>query len=77
MKVSIIGCGNLGTSLLDGWLSAGLKAENFFITRRNTDSLSKYAALGVQVSNDNKKAVEFANVVVFGLKPYNLINELQ
>ena len=77
MKVSIIGCGNLGTSLLDGWLSAGLKADNFFITRRNIESLSKYAELGVQVSIDNQKAVEFADIVVFGLKPYNLINELQ
>lgn len=77
MKIAIIGCGNLGTSLLDGWLSAGLKGEDFIITRRNVASLAHYESKGVTVSNDNHKAVEFADMVVFGLKPYNLIKELE
>lgn len=77
MKVAIIGCGNLGTSLLDGWLSAGLNPEDFVITRRNLDSLRVYEEKGVRVTNDNVEAVKFAEMVVFGLKPYNLINELE
>lgn len=77
MKIAIIGCGNLGTSLLDGWLSSGLKGEDFIVTRRNTSSLKHYEDKGVTVTSDNQKAVEFSDMIVFGLKPYNLIKELE
>jgi len=76
-KIAIIGCGNLGLTIAHGLLDDGFQPGNLIATRRNIAVLDDLASKGVQVFSDNAKAVELADVVVLGVKPYNVEPILQ
>ena len=77
-KVAIIGCGNLGIAILEGLLDGGYTApENITATRRNVDSLSTFSDRGVNVTSDNRKAIESASLVLVALKPHNILSILE
>ena len=70
-KIAIIGGGNLGTAIAEGLLSSNfINAPNIIITKRNTDSLKSLQDKNVLVSTDNNQAVEFADVVILAVKPF-------
>lgn len=72
-KIAIIGCGNLGTSIANGLLQMkGFQASNLTLTKRNTLALSEYEAQGVHVHNDNLQAAKYADILILGVKPYNI-----
>lgn len=71
-KIAIVGCGNLGTSILKGLLSNGTPAGNIICTRRNTESLQSFASLGVTVSSSNAEAANFADLIILAVKPFTL-----
>ncbi len=71
-KIAIIGCGNLGLTIANGLLDDGFDARNLIATRRNTASLSGLQAKGVTVIASNAEAAALADVVVLGVKPYNV-----
>lgn len=72
-QIAILGGGNIGTSLARGLVNSGkLKAEDLFITRRNTRPLEKFQAEGYRVSSDNKLAVECSEVLVISVLPQQL-----
>jgi pyrroline-5-carboxylate reductase len=77
-KLAIIGCGNIGLSLLQGLLKDNtIPAGNITVTRRNIDELSYLADSGVTLTSDNIKAVQNSDLVVIAVKPYNIISILQ
>ncbi|NND61689.1 MAG: pyrroline-5-carboxylate reductase [Flavobacteriaceae bacterium] len=77
-KIAIIGCGNLGKSILEGLLKVeGIKASNLTATRRNIESLDKFAHQGVKVTSNNVEAIAGANIIVLGLKPHHILIELE
>ncbi len=72
-KLAIIGGGNLGTAIAKGLLSNGLlEASQIYITRRRTSLLDEFREKGVNVSNDNQLAAKGADVILLGVKPYQL-----
>ncbi|MFT4545261.1 MAG: pyrroline-5-carboxylate reductase [Bacteroidia bacterium] len=71
-KIAIIGCGNLGLTIAHGLLDDGFEAVNLIVTRRNAASLKALADKGVVVTSDNAEAVKTADVVVLGVKPFNV-----
>ncbi len=72
-KLAIIGGGNLGTAIARGVLAKGLlKASQIVITRRRTSLLSEFAEKGVLVTKDNVEAAKDADVILLGVKPYQL-----
>lgn len=72
-KVAIIGCGNLGLSIVQGLLnSKEIAAGDIIATRRNTASLEHLAQAGVEVLSDNVEAVAKADIVIVAVKPYNV-----
>ncbi len=74
VKIAIIGCGNLGTSIANGLLQReGFTAKNLTLTKRNTVSLSEFEARGVHVHTDNETAAKYADIIILGVKPYNVI----
>lgn len=76
-KIAIIGCGNLGTSIASGLLMRGdFDPKNLTLTKRNTANLSEFEAKGVQVHSDNASAAQYADLVLLGVKPYNVTNIL-
>lgn len=73
MKISIIGCGKMGESLLEKLLDKGFKREGVFVTTKRKEHLDalikKY---GVNGSNKNVEAVNFSDIVILSIKPQNL-----
>ncbi|AGA78726.1 pyrroline-5-carboxylate reductase [Echinicola vietnamensis] len=73
LKIAIIGCGNLGLSIVNGLLETeGFEAKNLMVTKRHPENLSHLQSLGVTVTADNKSAAKAADLVILGVKPYNI-----
>lgn len=73
LKIAIIGCGNLGASIASGLLKrADFDPKNLILTKRHTDSLADFAAQGAHVHSDNLLAAKEADLVILGVKPYNI-----
>ncbi|MCS5489709.1 pyrroline-5-carboxylate reductase [Algoriphagus limi] len=72
-KIAVIGCGNLGTAIARGLLSIeGFEAKNLTLTKRNVNSLKEFADKGVTITSNNSQAAEGADIVILGVKPYNV-----
>lgn len=72
-NIAIIGCGNLGKSIAHGLLqNSKFEPSQLILTRRNTASLEEFAKKGVRIYSDNKKATQEADLVILGVKPFNV-----
>ena len=72
-KVAIIGCGNLGKSIVNGLLEGSkFEAQNLIATKRNLDGLKEYEAKGVTITSDNESAIKASAIVVLALKPHQM-----
>lgn len=72
-KVAIIGCGNLGMSIANGLVGrADFDPKNLTLTKRNIESISRFQSKGVQIHSDNLAAAAQADIVILGVKPYNV-----
>ena len=72
-KIAIIGGGNLGTAIAEGLISSGfINADQIIITKRNITTLKSLEEKGVLVSNDNREAVRFADVIILAVKPFQV-----
>ncbi|AWW31949.1 pyrroline-5-carboxylate reductase [Echinicola strongylocentroti] len=73
LKIAIIGCGNLGLSIVNGLLGTeGFDAKNLIVTKRHPENLDYLQPLGVTVSADNMSAARDADLIILGVKPYNI-----
>jgi pyrroline-5-carboxylate reductase len=76
-KVAIIGCGNIGLSLIQGLLKeSNIPAKNIIATRRNINELSSLKEYGVGLTTNNIQAVNKSDLIVIAVKPYNISNLL-
>ena len=76
-KIAIIGCGNLGLSILNGLLKdADIDPNNIVATRRSTEILKAYGDKGVTITSDNILAVKKSDIIILTLKPYNIVSIL-
>ena len=72
-KIAIIGCGNLGTSIANGLLEQpDFSAQNLHITKRNPANLLYLQDKGVRVHSDNMIATKESDIIILGVKPYNV-----
>ncbi len=69
-KISIIGGGNLGQSIINGLLSQGYSPLNLTITRQRIELLSELSYKNVTTTSDNRKAIQNANIVIIAVKPH-------
>ncbi|MBS1640552.1 MAG: pyrroline-5-carboxylate reductase [Bacteroidetes bacterium] len=77
-KITIIGGGNLGTAIAEGLINSGfILPTNITITKRNIETLLPLADKGVNISNDNIKAVQFADYIILAIKPFQAKEVLQ
>lgn len=73
MNIAIIGGGNLGRSVAEGFLKAGIDASRIVVTRRRTQLLDDLAAKGIRIEKDNKLAVAGADLIIVSVKPYQAV----
>lgn len=77
-KIAIIGCGNLGQSILQGLLdNPNVVNENLTVTKRHTESLEHFKENGVTVTSDNRAAVGGSDIILVALKPYKILEILK
>ena len=70
MKIGFIGCGNLGSSLIRGFLRANsLKADEIIASDLDEGKLEELRGLGVEVTSDNKKVAKVSDVIFIAVKP--------
>jgi pyrroline-5-carboxylate reductase len=76
-KVAIIGCGNLGKSILKGLIDDDIfPSKNIIATKRHIGTLDIFKDSGVTITSDNIKAIEQSEVIIVALKPYNILEVL-
>ena len=77
-RIAIIGCGNIGLSLLQGLLKEkSVPAKSITVTRRNIRELAWLEAKGVRLTGDNVVAVRDASLILIAVKPYNITEVLE
>ena len=80
-KITIIGGGNLGSSIAEGLLAANFTiAQNITITKRNLTTLKDLKEKGIQISSDNVESIKNAEYIVLAVKPYQIkeiLNDLK
>ncbi len=73
-KLAIIGGGTIGMSIA---IPLSQNGYSVTVTRRNTDKIRELKDYGIEISNDNSKAVEKSDIIIFALKPYDIIPEME
>lgn len=77
-RIAIIGGGNLGVAIAEGLIDSGFsKPADILVTRRNIKVLQPLKEKGVQISDDNKEAVAFANLLILAVKPFQVTDILE
>ena len=71
-KIGIIGCGNLGLSLLKGIRMKEPKTI-LYGSKRNIESLKGLEDSVTFITSNNKVVIEECDVIILALKPYNTI----
>lgn len=70
-KIAIIGGGNLGSAIAEGLLiSKFCKPSEITITKRNVSTLRSLKDSGVEITDDNLRAVKNSDVVLLAVKPF-------
>ncbi len=74
-KISIIGCGNIGTAIANGLVkSKKYKYSEIILTKRKEKDLEELKSLGFSTTTDNKKAVNESDIVILAVTPQQLNN---
>ena len=72
-SVAILGAGNLGRALADGWTARGTYKHGCVrLTRRRPEKLFEMAELGHPVTADNVEAVRQSDLVVIAVQPQQI-----
>ncbi len=71
MKLTFIGCGNMGQAILKGILeSQKLSKDDIMATARSRETLGKLKeTFGVATSESNKEAASWGDIIILAVKP--------
>ena len=70
-RVSVIGAGEMGRTLIGGWIETGVvDPASIFATAAHEPRIARVAeSFGVQGAVDNRRAAEFGDIVLLAVKP--------
>ena len=80
MKISVIGVGAMGGSLVEGLLKSVFNAVDITVADPYQPSLDKFEKMGVSVTTNNAVAAGKSDVVIVVVKPWlvqGVINEIK
>lgn len=75
MTIGIVGCGNLGLSLLKGIRNQDQEVR-IFASKRDTSSLLDLNSPNTIITSSNEELVRSSDLIIITLKPYNVISFL-
>ncbi len=77
-RITFIGCGNMGRSLIGGLIANGLSVNSITGTDVNAEQRQTTASqFNIEVLEDNQQAIKDADVVVLAVKPQSMQETLQ
>lgn len=72
-NIAILGCGNLGLSLVNGLLkNEKFSPARLSVSKRNTAPIEYLAEKGVRIYSKNTEAISGARILVLAVKPYDV-----
>ena len=75
LQVAVIGAGNMGGPVVRTMLEAGVSPQRLRIANSSTASSERAASeLGASAASTRSEALEGADVVVLGVKPYQILD---
>lgn len=76
-KIGFFGAGNMAEALCRGLLSAGVPAKELFASDLAEDRRAYFKKeLGVRTTNDSRKVLARSDIVIFAVKPQNMMELL-
>ena len=73
LRISILGAGNLGSSIANGLNESGIfKAENITLTRRKLQKLEPMKEKGFLLTSNNCEAVDNSDVIIVSVEPQHI-----
>ncbi len=75
--ISILGAGNLGSSILRGLIKSKHPAEKLTVTRRRVHLLDEFIDQQIEVTDDNLLAVKKAGIIIIAVKPHQVFHLLE
>lgn len=72
MKTGIIGCGNLGTSILEG-IVFNYPEKQLIASKRNPEKLAHLQSETVTITQDNVHLLKECSILILTLKPYTIL----
>jgi len=77
-RITFIGCGNMGRSLIGGLIANGLPVNSITGTDLNAEQRQSTASqYNIEVLEDNQQAIKDADVVVIAVKPQSMEDTLK
>lgn len=73
-RLAIIGGGTIGMAIS---IPLSQKGYRVTVTRRRIEKIKELENFHITISNNNREAVEGSDIVIFALKPYDLISEMR
>ena len=70
MKIGFIGCGNMGSAILQGILQGGTPAADIYVADHNLETLrQRLGHTGVQICRSNTEVAALCDAVFLAVKP--------
>jgi len=76
MIVSIIGAGAIGSAVARSLIESHI-VDGVIASRRRVEKIRELEKIGIQVTNDNRKAAEEADIIIICVKPKDVENVLR
>ena len=70
-SITKLGCGNIGSAMVRGFVKSGISKNNICITRRKIDRLNSLSNEGYKTSTDNITAVKESNTIILAANTTN------
>lgn len=71
-NILLVGCGNMGSAMLRGWLAEGLTAQQLHVIDAQEEAIDRARSLGVDASSSLAADVAQPDVIVFAVKPQQI-----
>ncbi len=72
MRIGIVGCGNLGLSLVKGIVQNNAN-QSVIASKRNIEDLLQLDLPTVKFTTSNEELIKNSDVIIIALKPYNIL----
>lgn len=71
-NILLVGCGNMGSALLRGWLAEGLDARRLHVIDAQDSAIERARSLGASASTALTTDIKQPDVIVFAVKPQQI-----